>query len=51
SRRLFYKFRDGIVLTEYCNTRKFKLDVYEAQFFANGADTRTVGLDLFFDWN
>jgi iron complex outermembrane receptor protein len=42
--------KDRIVLTGYFDASSLNLGVDEAQFFANGVDTKTVGLDLVFAW-
>ncbi|WP_016990624.1 TonB-dependent receptor domain-containing protein [Flavobacterium sp. ACAM 123] len=44
------KVKDRIVLTGYFDASTFNLGVSEAQFFANGVDTKTTGLDLVFAW-
>ena len=46
----YIKVKDRIVLTGYFDATAFNLGVAEAQFFANGVDTRTHGLDLVFSW-
>jgi iron complex outermembrane receptor protein len=42
--------KDRIVLTGYFDASSLNLGVDEAQFFANGVDTKTAGLDLVFAW-
>lgn len=42
--------KDRIVLTGYFDASSFGLGVDEAQFFVNGADTKTKGLDLVLAW-
>jgi iron complex outermembrane receptor protein len=44
------KVKDRIVLTGYFDASTFNLGVSEAQFFANGVDTKTTGLDVVFAW-
>jgi iron complex outermembrane receptor protein len=44
------KVKDRIVLTGYFDASSFNLGVSEAQFFTNGVDTKTTGLDLVFNW-
>ena len=44
------KVKDRIVLTGYFDASSFNLGVAEAQFFTNGVDTKTTGLDLVFAW-
>ncbi|CAM3942927.1 MULTISPECIES: TonB-dependent receptor [Flavobacterium] len=39
-----------IILTGYFDATALNIGVSEAQFFANGVDTRTAGLDLVFSW-
>ena len=46
----YIKVRDRIVLTGYFDASALNLGVAEAQFFANGVDTSTHGLDLVFSW-
>lgn len=41
---------DRIILTGYFDATALNIGVSEAQFFANGVDTRTSGLDLVFSW-
>jgi iron complex outermembrane recepter protein len=41
---------DRIVLTGYFDASAFNLGVSEAQFFANGVDTETYGLDVVLSW-
>ena len=42
--------KDRIVLTGYFEASSFNLGVDEAQFFVNGVDTKTTGLDVVFSW-
>ncbi|TDE04023.1 TonB-dependent receptor [Flavobacterium hiemivividum] len=44
------KVKDRIVLTGYFDASSFNLGVSEAQFFTNGVDTKTTGLDLVLNW-
>lgn len=44
------KVKDRIVLTGYFDASALNIGVSEAQFFANGVDTKTTGLDLVFAW-
>nr|WP_315240533.1 TonB-dependent receptor [uncultured Flavobacterium sp.] len=46
----YIKVKDRIVLTGYFDAEPFNLGVSEAQFFVNGVDTSTHGLDLVFSW-
>ncbi|WP_428228837.1 TonB-dependent receptor [Flavobacterium sp.] len=46
----YIKVKDRIVLTGYFDASALNLGVSEAQFFANGVDTSTHGLDLVFAW-
>jgi iron complex outermembrane receptor protein len=46
----YIKVKDRIVLTGYFDASSLNLGVSEAQFFANGVDTSTHGLDLVFSW-
>ncbi|MHC0440670.1 TonB-dependent receptor [Flavobacterium sp. 3-210] len=46
----YIKVKDRIVLTGYFDAEPLNLGVSEAQFFANGVDTSTHGLDLVFSW-
>ncbi|MCW2120085.1 TonB-dependent receptor [Flavobacterium sp. 7A] len=46
----YIKVKDRIVLTGYFDAKVFNLGVDKAQFFVNGADTQTKGLDLVFAW-
>lgn len=46
----YIKVKDRIVLTGYFDATSLNLGVSEAQFFANGVDTSTHGLDLVFSW-
>jgi iron complex outermembrane receptor protein len=42
--------KDRIVLTGYFDASALNLGVNSAQFFVNGVDTRTTGLDMVFAW-
>lgn len=42
--------KDRIVLTGYFDASSFGLGVDQAQFFVNGADTKTKGVDLVLSW-
>ena len=42
--------KDRIVLTGYFDASTFNLGVDEAQFFVNGVDTETIGLDVVLSW-
>ncbi len=42
--------KDRIVLTGYFDASAFNLGVSEAQFFVNGVDTETKGLDIVLAW-
>lgn len=42
--------KDRIVLTGYFDATALNIGVSAAQFFANGVDTKTTGLDLVFAW-
>jgi len=44
------KVKDRIVLTSYFDASSQGLGVDQAQFFANAADTKTLGLDLVLAW-
>jgi iron complex outermembrane receptor protein len=44
------KVKDRIVLTGYFDATPLNIGVSKAQFFTNGVDTRTTGLDLVFSW-
>ncbi|TPG44172.1 TonB-dependent receptor [Flavobacterium pectinovorum] len=46
----YIKVKDRIVLTGYFDASALNLGVDKAQFFTNGADTSTHGLDLVFSW-
>ena len=46
----YIKVKDRIVLTGYFDASALNLGVAEAQFFSNGVDTNTHGLDLVFAW-
>ena len=42
--------KDRIVLTGYFDASTFDIGVDEAQFFVNGVDTKTTGLDVVLAW-
>ncbi len=46
----YIQVKDRIVLTGYFDASSLNLGVSQAQFFANGVDTSTHGLDLVFSW-
>jgi iron complex outermembrane receptor protein len=46
----FINVRDRIVLTGYFDATPLNLGVEEAQFFTNGVDTETKGLDIVLAW-
>ncbi|MFV8270175.1 TonB-dependent receptor [Flavobacterium sp. GT2N3] len=46
----YIKVKNRIVLTGYFDASQLNLGVSAAQFFTNGVDTRTAGLDLVFAW-
>ncbi|KLT70065.1 TonB-dependent receptor [Flavobacterium sp. ABG] len=46
----YIKVKDRIVLTGYFDASAFNLGVDKAQFFVNGVDTSTHGLDLVLAW-
>ena len=46
----YIKVKDRIVLTGYFDASTLNIGVSEAQFFTNGVDTRTAGLDMVFAW-
>ncbi|BDU25547.1 TonB-dependent receptor [Flavobacterium sp. GSB-24] len=46
----YIQVKDRIVLTGYFDASALNLGVSEAQFFANGVDTSTHGLDIVFSW-
>jgi iron complex outermembrane receptor protein len=46
----YIQVKDRIVLTGYFDASALNLGVSEAQFFANGVDTSTHGLDVVFSW-
>ena len=46
----YIQVKDRIVLTGYFDAEPLNLGVSEAQFFANGVDTSTHGLDVVFSW-
>jgi len=46
----YIQVKDRIVLTGYFDASSLNLGVSEAQFFANGVDTSTHGLDVVFSW-
>ncbi|WP_130735033.1 TonB-dependent receptor domain-containing protein [Flavobacterium sp. J27] len=46
----FIKVKDRIILTGYFDASALNIGVSEAQFFANGVDTKTTGLDVVVAW-
>jgi iron complex outermembrane recepter protein len=46
----FINVKDRIVLTSYFDATSLNLNVDSAQFFANGADTDTKGIDFVLAW-
>lgn len=46
----YISVKDRIVLTGYFDATIYNLGVNSAQFFVNGVDTKTTGLDLVFAW-
>jgi iron complex outermembrane receptor protein len=46
----FIKVKNRIVLTGYFDATVLNIGVSEAQFFVNGVDTKTTGLDLVLAW-
>ncbi len=46
----FIDVKDRIVLTGYFDASTLNLGVEEAQFFVNGVNTKTVGLDIVLSW-
>ncbi|GGF17482.1 TonB-dependent receptor [Flavobacterium limi] len=42
--------KDRIVLTGYFDATQYNLGVDKAQFFVNGVDTKTMGLDVVLSW-
>jgi iron complex outermembrane receptor protein len=46
----YIKVKNRIVLTGYFDATALNIGVSEAQFFVNGVDTKTTGLDLVFAW-
>ncbi|MGQ7946997.1 TonB-dependent receptor [Flavobacterium sp. WC2509] len=42
--------KDRIVLTGYFDATQYNLGVDKAQFFVNGVDTKTLGLDVVLSW-
>jgi iron complex outermembrane receptor protein len=46
----FIKVKNRIVLTGYFDATALNIGVSEAQFFVNGVDTKTTGLDLVLAW-
>jgi len=46
----FINVKDRIVLTGYFDATAFDLGVDQAQFFVNGVDTKTTGLDVVLAW-
>ena len=46
----YIKVKDRIVLTGYFDAANLNIGVSKAQFFTNGVDTRTAGLDVVLAW-
>ncbi|MCV6631003.1 MAG: TonB-dependent receptor [Flavobacteriaceae bacterium] len=46
----YIAIKDRIVLTGNFDASSLNLNVNEAQFFANGVDTHTLGVDMVFSW-
>lgn len=46
----FIKVKDRIVLTGYFDASALNIGVDQAQFFVNGTDTKTTGLDIVLAW-
>lgn len=46
----FINVKDRIVLTGYFDASALNIGVDEAQFFVNGTDTKTTGLDIVLAW-
>ena len=46
----FINVKDRIVLTGYFDASTFNLGMDEAQFFVNGVNTKTYGLDVVLSW-
>ena len=46
----YIKVKDRIVLTGYFDASALNIGVDAAQFFVNGVDTKTTGLDLVLSW-
>ncbi|WP_366182492.1 TonB-dependent receptor [Flavobacterium ovatum] len=46
----YIKVKDRIVLTGYFDATALNIGVDAAQFFVNGVDTKTKGLDMVFSW-
>ena len=46
----FIRVKDRIILTGYFDASALNIGVSEAQFFANGVDTKTTGLDVVVTW-
>lgn len=46
----FIKVTDRIVLTGYFDATALNIGVDQAQFFVNGVDTKTTGLDVVLSW-
>ncbi|VXC20090.1 TonB-dependent receptor [Flavobacterium sp. 9AF] len=46
----FIKVKDRIILTGYFDASALNIGVSEAQFFANGVNTKTNGLDVVIAW-
>ncbi len=42
--------KDRIVLTGYFDASALNMNVDDAQFFVNGVNTDTLGIDLVFAW-
>ena len=42
--------KDRIILTGYFDASALNMNVDDAQFFVNGVNTDTLGIDLVFDW-
>ncbi|MDX2303887.1 MAG: TonB-dependent receptor [Microscillaceae bacterium] len=47
----FIDVKDRVVLSGYFDASALGINVVNAQFFANGADTRTLGLDMVLAYN
>ena len=46
----YVAIKDRIILSGSFDATSFGIDVDHVQFFANGVDTRTVGLDVILNW-